>query len=75
MAIYIYILLHGKMKITEAYCQPLGTDVAMPYDTFSCNSQYCDEKATEMFVSTYDWSCVCNTHLWKLLPAPTVPLC
>jgi len=53
----------------DAYRQPLGTDVAMPYDTFSRNSQYYDEKPTEMFTPTYDWSYVCKTHLWKLLPS------
>lgn len=59
----------------DAYRQPLGSDVAMPYDTFSCNSQNYDEKSNEVFTPTYDWSYVCNTHLWEQLPAATAQLC
>jgi len=44
----------------DAYRQPLGSDVATQYDTFSCNSQNHGEKSNEVFTSTYDWSYVCN---------------
>ena len=74
ISMYITLADFGYVK-PGAYRQPLGSDIAMLCDTFSCDSQYYDEKSTEAFTRTYGWSYVCNAHLWKLLPAPTVPLC